>query len=225
MNQSEAISWFQEVATFGATLPKESERHYAHQQVAQWVAQASSAIHGVFPPGHHLLKRWDDCLKDHVGEKSPYLNGETFVETLRGTFLAAQDLLAKGRLSSFVEGIRTETVADLLDQADVLARQNFVAAATVVAGGALETFLHFTCDKNALITWEGHGSIEKYKDALARARKNGNEIISASDEKQVSAWGGSRNDAAHDPGSFHGTVDSVKLMIEGIRQFIGRYAK
>jgi hypothetical protein len=112
----------------------------------------------------------------------------------------------------------------LLDQADVLARQNYIAAATVVAGGALETFLHFTCDKNGL-TWQGHGSIEKYKDALAQARKGGNEIISATDEKQVSAWGGSRNDAAHKPGDFQGTVESAKLMVEGIRQFISRYTK
>jgi hypothetical protein len=36
------------------------------------------------------------------------------------------------------------------------------------------------------------------------------------------AWCGLRNEAAHDPGNFKRTKEEVKLMIEGIRQFIAR---
>lgn len=80
-------------------------------------------MHEVLPPGHALIQRWDACLKDQVGEKTAYLTYDGLVDTLRGTFSAAYDMLSKGRLSSFVGCIRAETVGDLLHQADNLAEQ------------------------------------------------------------------------------------------------------
>jgi hypothetical protein len=222
VNQKDAVLWFQEVSDLGERLRRENNDNFNQVDVAKWVGDATSALHAVFPPNHALLQRWDATLSEYVGAKSISMNYVRVVDTIKGTFSAAHDQLKKGRLSSFVEGIRAETVGDLLDQANDLAEQNFLTAATVVAGGALETFLHFTCDRNNL-TWQGHGSIEKYKNALAQARTGGNEIISASDEKQVTAWGGFRNDAAHKPVEFQRSVDSVRLMIDGVRLFINKY--
>ena len=42
MNQADALVWFQEVSVLGSQLRKEYERHYNQQDVANWVAQATS---------------------------------------------------------------------------------------------------------------------------------------------------------------------------------------
>lgn len=225
MNEKEAIEWFDEVLAQGKALPRDPEnrRIYKIEDVARWANSARNALTSVLPPGHPTLASWDDAFRDTTGEHIYRLGRDETVHTARGVLESACYLLKSGRLSSFVQGIRAETVTDLLDQAECLADQNYLVAATVVAGGALETFLHFTCTKNRL-EWQGHGSIEKYKDAMARARKEGTEIISATDEKNVTAWGGMRNDAAHQPTAFNRDQNAVKTYIESIRQFIGRYA-
>ena len=44
---------------------------------------------------------------------------------------------------------------------------------------------------------------------------------SKNDQKQLTAWAGIRNDAAH--GNYHNYTDGeVKLMVAGIRDFLGR---
>ena len=58
--------------------------------------------------------------------------------------------------------------------------------------------------------------------AIARVRNAGNEIYSATEGKNVTAWGGRRNDAAHKPTEFKASAEEVRLMIEGIRQFVAR---
>ncbi len=150
------------------------------------------------------------------------LSDERTINALRSIFTAAHEILRSGRLSSLIEGIRAETVAELLDQAKTLASGGYQVAAVVIAGGALETFLLHLCNRNKL-TWQGDGSISKYEGALAQARNSGTEIISATDCKQVIAWGGIRNDAAHSPATFKRSEEQVDLMVEGIRQFIARY--
>jgi hypothetical protein len=69
-----------------------------------------------------------------------------------------------------------------------------------------------------------NGSVSKYEGTIAQERKAGRDILSATDGKQVSSWGGMRNDAAHDPVKFgmDRTVPEVRIMVEGIRQFVAR---
>ena len=109
-----------------------------------------------------------------------------------GVFQAATKQLREGRLSSLIDGIRAETEDELLDQALVLINANHLAAATVIAGGALETHLRHLVSKNSL-TITGDGAISKYDGAIAQVRNNGPvEVYSATDSKQVGAWAGMR---------------------------------
>src|SRR5581483_12415080 len=124
-----------------------------------------------------------------------------------------------GRIRNLVDAVRIETEDDLLDQAQVLLKGNYVAAAAVIAGGALEAHLRHLATKNGL-TVAGDGSISKYDAAISQARNAATAFVyPATDSKLVTGWGGIRNDAAHDPGSFNRSQDDVRRMIEGIREF------
>ncbi len=68
----------------------------------------------------------------------------------------------------------------------------------------------------------GEGSISKYNGAVGQARKANPILYNANDGKLVEGWGGFRNEAAHNPGSFARSKEDVRRLIEGIREFIGR---
>jgi hypothetical protein len=178
-----------------------------------WFVEADTAINAVFPKGHPVHRSWSNGV---VGAEVPV---ETFQFRV-GIVDAALSLLRSGRLGSLVDAIRAETEGELLEQAEALLKAHRVAAA-VIAGGALETHLRHLVAKNGL-TITGEGSIAKYDGAIAQARNKGNEIYSANLGKHVTAWGGMRNDAAHDPGNFKWSEEDVRRMIEGVRDFIDR---
>jgi hypothetical protein len=109
---------------------------------------------------------------------------------------------------------------ELLEQAENLCRSAHLVAATVIAGGALETQLLHLCERN-VIQWSGDGSISKYNDAISAARNAGTvEVYSATRAKDLTAWGGRRNDAAHRPTEYQADRRVVELMIEGVRSFV-----
>jgi len=187
---------------------------------AEWVAEAQSAIEASLPANHAIIKQW----KAHEGSHDPALTGiERNFQRYEGFTKATLSILQNNRLGSILDGVRTETVGEVLDQADELLAKGHVVPGAILAGGALETHLHFLCDKYS-ISWQGSGSINKYDGVIAQARKTGKEVYSGSDSKQVTAWGGLRNDAAHRPTEFVGPKERVTLMSAGIRAFIARVA-
>jgi hypothetical protein len=138
-----------------------------------------------------------------------------------GVVKAALRILEGGHLGTILDGVRADTVVELLDQAEALLPKYTVAAA-VIAGGALETHLLHLCSRASIVP-AGDGSIGKYDGAVAQARNQSPPgVYSTTDSKLVGGWGGIRNDAAHSPTTFTLTADDVRLMIEGIRQFVAR---
>ena len=121
-----------------------------------------------------------------------------------------------------VEGVKAETLVELLDQAESLVSNGAGLAAAVIAGGALETHLRHLVDRHEL-SFKGEGSIGAYNDAIGQARNQGTvEIYGKGDSTQVTAWGQTRNDAAHQPTKFDKSKEHVSLMVQGIRLFIVR---
>lgn len=142
---------------------------------------------------------------------------------LIGIFRGAVNQVRSGHLGSLIDAIRVETESDLLEQAETLLADGYLAAAAVIAGGALETHLRHLVAKHGL-TVTGHGSLSAYNQAIGQARKAGNEVYNANDGKLVDGWGGIRNEAAHGPGAFARSREEVGRMIGGIREFIARTA-
>jgi hypothetical protein len=141
---------------------------------------------------------------------------------LLGVVQAATQLLRDNRIGSILDAVRVETEDELLDQALALLNARHIAAAAVIAGGALETHLRHLVVKNALVI-TGDSSISRYDDARDKARNEGTaDVYPQTDSKLVTGWGGIRNDAAHGPGAFARSSDEVQRMVEGIREFISR---
>jgi hypothetical protein len=222
MKIDEAIAWFDEIAQQRVSRKGSSSYgdYYDHQEAVQWLTTAEAAIKNVFPPGHAIVKKWEAVFASerHVGRWSE----DSVVNGARAIFESARSQLKGGRIATLVDTIRAESVGELLDQAEALVDAKYLAAATVTAGGALESFLKHLCERNAL-AWAGAGSISTYERALAQARNAGKEIISGTYGKLITAWGGLRNTAAHTPGQFTQGENEVRAMIVGIREFVARH--
>ena len=137
-------------------------------------------------------------------------------------FPSCSPAFKEGHAHRFADGIRAETIIQCLDQAEALVKAGYVAAAMVLAGGALETHLQNLCGRFAL-SWSGDGSISKYKQSLDQARNQGlQSLVTSSDSSLIESWGKDRNTAAHRPTAFTRTPAEVRLAIEGIRQFLVR---
>lgn len=230
MNAKQTIAWFEEIAakkitlhprqvTVGAAGSIKAER-YELREAGAWFTEAQSALESVCPAEHAVRKRWEAAIiadqQDPRGMASPKL-----IDTARSIFDSALSQLKTGRLRTLVTGIQAETISELLDQAALLAK-DYGLAATVIAGGALETHLLHLCKLHG-ISWQGAGSISAYNDAIAQDRNNtGREIYSAAYGKQITAWGGYRNVAAHQPTTFTLTADDVRRIIDGARQFVAQ---
>jgi hypothetical protein len=86
-------------------------------------------------------------------------------------------------------------------------------------GVTLEEHLRKLCDQHGIATTKSDGKFHKADTLNAELAKAG--ACNVSEQKQVTAWLGIRNSAAHGrPDEF--TDDQVKLMIQGIRDFTVR---
>ena len=123
-----------------------------------------------------------------------------------------------GYLKTFEELIHGEVFGDLLEMAQYLFDSGYKDASAVIAGITLEAHLKRLCKKSGI-------PVE-----VAGKSKNANQInselaaqkaYSKLDQKNVTAWLGVRNSAAH--GDF-GAYDKgqVNLLISAVRNFIAR---
>jgi len=219
MRREEILSWFDGLVENSKTIPKSRagyDDYYDEMPGRQWATEAEAALTSVFPERHSVRLAWDRIIltirRNDFAER---------LDALIGVFKGAATLIRDGRLGTLIDAIRVETESDLLEQAEILLNANHLAAAAGIAGGALETHLRYLVAKHGL-TIAGEGSIAKYNNSVGQERNKGNLIYSAADGDSVNSWGKTRNDAAHDPGNFKATKDQIKLMIEGVRQFVAR---
>ena len=116
--------------------------------------------------------------------------------------------------------IQIETVSDFLDQANSLLNDTKVhpAAPAVIIGAALEEFLRNWIEEEGVDIMTIKNSLDTYAQELKKR-----ELINKQDYKDITAWGGTRNDAAH--GHFDEVNDrkKIKLMLEGVNLFIRQY--
>lgn len=223
MKVTDYLPWFEDLlGRFNAIPHFPDEGHHAylydHEDSQTWLSEAGSALAAVFPAGHYCRQNWDRLTP----LMRPGLPHGGSLEQMLGVLKAATQMLRDGRVGSILDAVRVETEDELLDQASGLLGARHLAAAAVIAGGALETHLRHLVARNALVI-AGDGSISKYDAAIAKARNDGTaSVYPPTDSKLVTGWGGIRNDAAHDPGAFNRSQDEIQRMIEGIREFISR---
>jgi hypothetical protein len=222
MRREDFQAWYDEIQGRGRSVPKERDAfgiaRFKEGAARAWATEAEAALASVFPDGHSVRQAWNRAIEN------PNARSITNVfDSLFGVFEGAANLIRNDRLGSLIDTIRNESESDLLDQAVVLLMGDHRAAATVIAGGALDSHLKHYLGRHS-VTFTGDGSISKYNSAVGQARKANPNLYNVNDGKLVEGWGGIRNEAAHDPGSFSRSKEEVQRLIDGIREFIGRTA-
>ena len=152
-----------------------------------------------------------------------------------GVFGASRSVIAlfeEGSLTSPRLAIAHEIEGDLLNIAqaqteaaeiakDPKQKQLQLAIAAFLTGASLEDAMRRLCDTHALAYDAGKTTISKLQAALYQPTKK-IEIISASEYKQITAWGDTRNKADH--GHFGDiTYTEVLAMLLGVRAFLDKH--
>lgn len=119
--------------------------------------------------------------------------------------------------------IAAELFTDFLDMAEHLIEEGYKDAAAVMVGSTLESHLKQLCIKNGIETiFINDKGKEKHirADRLnADLKKSG--IYKMTMQKQITAWLGLRNNAAHGDYDEY-DMDEVKQMYSGVLSFIAR---
>ena len=104
---------------------------------------------------------------------------------------------------------------------DTTKKQMHLAISAFLAGAALEDALRRLCESNGASYDTQHTSISKLQSVLFQPAKQ-IEIISSSENKQLTAWGDTRNKADH--GRFVDiTYSAVLSMVVSVRSFVDKH--
>ena len=142
----------------------------------------------------------------------------TCLDYLPGILSALRSDIERGFLQSTSELINAQLFSDFLEMADYLLSDGYKEAAAVLVGGVLEEQLRKLASKNGLpiLTGARPTKAEQLNADLTRAG-----VYPILDQKNVTAWLGLRNKAAHGRHTEY-TKEQVVLMLSGVRDFVVR---
>ena len=128
---------------------------------------------------------------------------------------------ASGFLKELEASIHAGVFADFLEMAEHVLDDVHKTPAAVIAGFTLEEHLRKMCGSAGIPVTAPDGTPKKADLLNAELAKAG-AYPSKTEGKDVTAWLGRRNDAAHGHHERY-TEDQVRLMIEGVRNFLSRH--
>ena len=184
------------------------------------VGLSQTVLHDTVGTSHPLMKVLDYGLKS-----------KDWIDAFAAS-RAVVALYDKGGLSSPRLAIAHEIEGDILDIAqkqveasegntDAAHKQLQLGIAAFLAGAALEDALRRLCEASGISYNPQRTSISGLQTALYQPA-NQIEVVSGSENKQITSWGDTRNTADH--GRFSEITHSEVLsMIIGVRGFIDRH--
>ena len=191
-----------------------------HVDRLEAIALAQSVVHDTVGGNHPIMTALEDGLKSNDWRKTVAANRSVVT------------LYNEGGLSSPRLAIAHEIEGDILDIAqkqveasegntDPTHKQLQLGIAAFLAGAALEDALRRLCDARGVNYNPQRTSISTLQAALYQPSKQIT-VISGSENKQITAWGETRNNADH--GRFNQiTHTEVFTMVIGVRGFIDQH--
>ena len=191
-----------------------------HFKVPTVIALSQTIVYDTLGTNHPLMKVLDHALKS-----------KNWFDAFAASH-SVVTLYEKGGLSSPRLAIAHEIEGDILDIAqkqveasernsDATHKQLQLGIAAFLAGAALEDALRRLCDASGISYNPQRTSISILQAALYQPSKQ-IEMISGSENKQITAWGDTRNKADH--GRFSEiTHAEVRSMVISVRGFIDKY--
>ncbi len=185
------------------------------EEITDILTRAKAAIVRIVSDKSEYYKDTIDALK-----KTRIWEGEKLRHII-GTITALKSDLQNDYLKSFSDIIQSEVFSDYLEMADHLLNEGYKDPAAVIVGSTLEVHLRELCITNNIdveVT-NNKGNQSPKKADLMNADLAKANIYSSAYQKQIIAWLDLRNKAAHGKYSEYKT-EEVRLMLQGIRQFI-----
>jgi hypothetical protein len=185
------------------------------QEISSCTSRSKAAVERITGNKSEYYKDIEDTLKKigiHDGEK---------LLRIMGIVVALRIDLDKGYLKSINEIIQSEVFSDYLEMAEHLLQEGYKDPSAVLIGTTIEVHLRELCIANDVsleILNNKEKLIAKKADVMNADLAKLN-VYSGLYQKQIIAWLGIRNSAAHGKYDEY-SVEEVKLMLQGIRQFI-----
>ncbi len=177
--------------------------------------------------------RVSDFLISFAGKNNPFLSqiesglpgdkskaGQYLAEILKSYIAHLESGLVRGL--SPKRQAEIDVTSDFLDQAQGLLKSNKVhpAAPAVLIGASLEEFLRNWVEDVELSLGNKKPSLDSYSSTLREA-----ELITKQDAKDIAAWAGIRNHAAHGEWEELGGAERIRLMLDGVNLFMRKYGE
>lgn len=170
----------------------------------KWHVRATLLIYNICGENHYLLKKMEKAAMHSIQSL------QNFSDCIN-IFTIARDEFAKDGINRIRVFLRHENLNDILMQAEAMAddKDNHIVA-PVLAGCALEYFIHEVCKKNSI-------ELEKHKANYLNERLCEKEVYTAIVKGQILSFLQIRNAAAH--GKFPSAIESKK-MVSDVTHFI-----
>jgi len=168
-----------------------------------WAAGALSMLKRFFPADSGFASNFQRQFESFRGYRQEF-------RALAGIFTGAVSEFRSGIGGSYRALIANEVSEDILEQAGALLSSGYKDASCIVTGVALEVHLRQLCVDRGLPV----GSANSMNVELAKSG-----AYNLSTQKQITAWFGLRNDAAHGNWSEYKAAD-VTDFIQGVRRFV-----
>lgn len=197
-----------------ATALKNRIQGYAHSTPTTTIGEAAKAQVAEF-------------FRAYAGPRSSFTKEAEAVsgynEYMVGTLSALLDSFVEFVQAGLATGLSPErkgqldVVSDVLSQAQAMLDNSVFhpAGAAVIVGAALEEYLRTWVEAAGLSIGNAKPSIDAYAKSLRAA-----DLISKQDVKDITAWAGTRNDAAHGHWDQVSDRNRIRLMLESVNLFM-----
>ena len=168
------------------------------------------------------VERWSTPNDPYVSDAEA-ARGRSIVWSISvyvGVLNAMRSDIAAGWLTSVEELLHAETFSDFLEMSKELLDKGYKDAAAVIAGSVLESHLRMMATKVEIEVASDEGkarSANVMNADLAKAK-----VYNKLQQKQITAWQGIRNSAAHGKYDEYKAGD-VERLIEGVRDILLRF--
>lgn len=216
MSKSKAISDLTEAIGIGGSVPINEygqARAGSKTEATYITALLTAAIHRNMPPNSVYPRHLEDALEAQKNSYEGYL-----IPNLTGIARSLRRDI-ENDFSSISGTIRAEAFSDFLEMATHLLSEGYKDAAAVIAGTVLEQHLRSLADNSGISARVPDGRWKKAETINAELASNN--VITKLEQKNITAWLGLRNEAAH--GNYHNyDLSNVRLLIDSIGFFMSK---
>lgn len=200
---------------FGVVDQFKRTLHYVDTGLyTQLRASGLSFIHNIFGREHPTYVDYENCAAK---------NGYSMALRMQAILRSIRDELAGGWFVRVRGLVSAEIFSDFMEMAEHLLNEGYKDAAAVMIGSVLEEHLRKLCEKYGVSTeyQTAKGDMAPKKADILNADLVKEQVYNKLTQKQVTAWLGLRNDAAH--GHYDSYVrEQVEQMFTGVLNFMVR---